>query len=219
MRICSILLAASLVVALPDPALAGTIRYPFDVNHSTVGFAASILKAGRVTGKFTDFKGEILVPEDKDLTKASVEVTIQVVSVDTGVPDRDEHLRTEDFFDATKYPEITFRSTKVTRQGDGYLVEGTFSMRGVVKTITIPFQVRALARFMAVGADLTINRREYGIAYNRVMDDGAPFVDDEVEIHLVMLTRIGKLLPETPPATPATPPAEPAKDGGSAPIG
>src|SRR5882762_6789978 len=81
---------------------AAPMRFPFDTNHSTVGFAAPVLKLSKVTGKFSDFKGVILFPDKGKLdpTTASVEVTIQTASVDTGIPDRDKHLRSDDFFDA-----------------------------------------------------------------------------------------------------------------------
>src|SRR5947209_3720244 len=137
------ILGSLLLLLLAHGLDALPFRYPFDKNHSTIGFAAPVLKLSKVTGKFTDFKGVILFPDKdkKDPATATVEVTIQAASVDTGIPDRDEHLRSDDFFAAVKYPEITFKSKQIRKlgEGDNYAVDGTFTMRGVSKDITIPF--------------------------------------------------------------------------------
>jgi polyisoprenoid-binding protein YceI len=180
------------------------LRYPLDMNHSTIGFAAPVLKLSKVTGKFAEFKGVIFFPDKdkKDPTTATVEVTIQTASVTTGLPDRDEHLRSDDFFAATKYPEITFKSKQIRKLGggDNYAVDGTFTMRGVTKEITIPFRLLALDKVIGAEAHITINRRDYGIAWTRKMDDGAMFVGDDVEIDLYLLTRVGTEVKEGAPA-------------------
>ncbi|HVT58188.1 MAG TPA: YceI family protein [Thermoanaerobaculia bacterium] len=190
-----------LVPLLARSAGAATF-YPIDRNHSTIGFAASVLKLSKVTGKFADFKGFIIVPDARDLTTSTVEVTIRSTSISTGLPDRDQDLRGAGFFETEKYPEITFKSKAIRRSapppkaagksGPNYVVAGTFTMHGVSRELSIPMNVVAAKEVLAAEAHLTLNRRDYGISWNRLMEDGAQFVDDEVEIDLYLLTKSGK---------------------------
>lgn len=94
----------------------------------------------RVNGKFTDFT-VTLTNDEKDITKSSVNVIIKAASINTGIPARDTHLRSADFFDAEKYPEITFQSKRIEKKGKQLFALGTFTMHGVSKEITLPFQV------------------------------------------------------------------------------
>src|SRR5258706_9317355 len=165
------ILGALLLVLFAHDLCAVPLRYPFDMNHSTIGFAAPVLKLSKVTGKFAEFKGVILFPDKdkKDPTTATVEVTIQTASVNTGIPDRDEHLRSDDFFAAAKYPVITFKSKQIRKlgEGDNYAVDGTFTMRGVSKEVTIPFRLLALRDVIGAEAHITLNRRGYGGSWTR----------------------------------------------------
>ena len=173
----------------------GAMRYPLDRNHSTVGFEASVLGVSKVTGKFADFAGAILVHDPADLTTSEIEITLETKSIDTGIDDRDEHLRGPDFFDAESHPQVTFRSTKVERLDTGedrYLLTGDFTMGGVTKTISFPFRVTDHSNVMAAEARLVIDRTDYGVAWSRMMDDGSLFVGHEVEIEIYLLTRVGK---------------------------
>lgn len=188
------LLAALCLPLLACCAHAASMHYPFDTNHSTVGFSAVVLEVSKVTGKFADFEGFILVPDKTDLTTAKVEIKIAAASISTGIPDRDEHLRSEDFFDTAKHPEITFKSARVRRDGERWVVEGSFSMRGVSKEISIPFVLRAHSDVIAAEAHLQLNRKDFGVAWSRTMDDGSAFIEDVVEIDLYLLTRVGSEL-------------------------
>lgn len=181
--------------AAPAPPAAEKI-YLVDSNHTTVGFSVPILGMSEVTGKFTDFNGRIVVPDEKDLTKATVEVVIKTASIDTGIADRDKHLRTADFFDAAKYPEITFKSKQIKKVGNLYALIGDFTMRGVTKQLTIPFQLTGHDVALGARATFPLNRKEYGVSWSRVMDDGAQFVSDVVTIELRLLTRTGKTAEE-----------------------
>src|SRR5262245_22249976 len=113
-------LLAGLVCLLVIPARAvAPVKYTADANHSTVGFAVSILGGmSSVIGKFTDFTVAIEYDE-ADITKSSVDAVIKATSIDTGIENRDKHLRTADFFDVEKYPEITFKSSSVIKKGKG----------------------------------------------------------------------------------------------------
>ncbi len=181
---CALLLAAGLLRA-------ETI-YRIDRNHTTIGFAASILGLSTVTGKFPDFEGNITVPDDGDLAKATVSVQVQAASIDTGIADRDKHLRTSDFFATEKFPQITFKSKSVRKTTDGYVVRGDFSLRGVTKEIEIPLRITGRKdKVFGVHAVFPIHRREYGVSWSRVMEDGSQFVADEVTVEISLLTRAG----------------------------
>lgn len=168
--------------------------FKVDTNHSTVGFNVPMLGGlSQVTGKFSSFNVEI-VYDEKDVTKSSVTATIKAESIDTGIEGRDKHLRTADFFEVEKYPEITFTSKRVEKKGKNLSVVGDFSMHGVTKEITIPFMVAG--KHKKEGSDsvtygfsgtLKIDRRDYGINYQHKTVPN--WVGYDVEINLFILTR------------------------------
>ncbi len=190
------LTAAALAVALAfgAVALAAPVTYQVDTNHSNVAFAVPILGGmARVRGKFTDFNVQI-VYDEADVTKSSVRAVIKAASIDTGIERRDAHLRNPDFFEVEKYPEITFESKSVERRGDGFVARGTFTMRGVSKEIDLPFTINGArknpqtgATTIGVSSRLTINRKDYGIAFSR--PDNPDFLGDQIEIELDLVTR------------------------------
>ena len=164
--------------------------YKIDPMHSTIGFAIRHLEINWVEGRFKDFAGTIHYDES-DLTKSSVEFTAKIESIDTGVAPRDNHLRTADFFEAEKYPEMTFKSTRVERKGkqDGVL-HGDFTLKGVTKQVSLPFTITGAikdgqgnTRF-GVSAKTTINRRDYGITWGKPMSGGGLDIGNEVTINL-----------------------------------
>lgn len=165
-----------------------------DAAHSNVGFAIPILNGlSNVRGKFTDFTVTINYDES-DVTKSTVNAAIKVSSIDTGIANRDKHLLTADFFDAEKYPEITFKSTRVVKKGKEMLVHGTFTMHGVSKEIVLPITMTGKftdpttkATSYGFVANVTLNRTDYGINYERKGSEG--FLGKEVVIELALLTR------------------------------
>lgn len=169
-----------------EPITAGDYR--IDPSHSVIGFSIRHFELSLVRGRFKDFTGTIHY--DADVTKSSVEFTAKVESIDTGVTGRDNHLRTADFFDVAKFPEMTFKSTKVEKKGNGYVLHGDFTLKGVTKQISLPFHVigaikdnRGNTRF-GVAAETKINRRDYGITWGAKMPNGGLNVGDEVVIDL-----------------------------------
>ena len=117
--------------------VAASKGYPIDNAHSTVGFSVPILGGlSQVKGKFTDFN-ITLNHDEKDITKSSVNVVIKATSVDTGIERRDNHLRTADFFDVEKFPEITFKSERVEKKGKQFIAYGPLTMHGVTKEIAL----------------------------------------------------------------------------------
>ena len=195
--------------ATPAPPAAEKI-YVIDANHTTVGFSVPILGMSEVTGKFADFSGRIVVPDESDLTRSTVEVVIKTASIDTGIADRDKHLRTADFFAAATYPEITFKSRQIKKLGEVYALIGDLTMRGVTKQLTIPFQLTGHDKVLGARATFPLNRRDYGVSWSRVMDNGSQFVGDVVTIELRLLTRTGKTAAELAKAEAARQPG--AKD-------
>ncbi len=165
-----------------------------DAAHSTVGFSVPILGGlSMVRGKFADFTATINYDE-ADLTKSSVNAVIKVASIDTGIAQRDTHLKTADFFDAEKYPEITFKSSRVEKKGKQLLAYGTFTMHGVSKEIVLPITMTGKVvdpgtKKTAYGfsSTLKLNRKDYGINYERKGSEN--FLGSEVEIELFLLTR------------------------------
>jgi polyisoprenoid-binding protein YceI len=181
------LLATFAVAALLSPAILAADTYKIDRSHSDVSFRIRHL-VSNVTGRFNEFQGEIKL-DSSDLTRSSVSFTIQAKSVDTSEPKRDEHLRTPDFFDVAKYPEITFVSTGIVKgSGDVYQVKGRFTMHGVEKEITIPVEYLGAVKDpwgnekAGFAASLTLNRKDYGIVWNKALDTGNLILGDEVQV-------------------------------------
>ena len=175
--------------------------YRVDPAHSVIGFSIRHFEISFVRGRFKDFTSTIHFDAD-DVTKSTVQFTAKVESVDTGVAGRDNHLRTADFFDVAQFPEMTFKSTKVEKKGNGYLMHGDFTLKGVTKQISFPFNLmgaikdnRGNVRF-GVAAETKINRRDYGINWGAKMANGGLNVADEVMIDLQL-----EAVKAAPPAT------------------
>lgn len=181
---------ATVIAAASLPLLADT--YTVDKSHSEVTFKVRHLMS-KVTGKFTDFSGTVTTSPAKPAATA-VEFTIQAPSIDTANPDRDKHLRTNDFFDAETYPTITFKSTSVakTRKKDVFNVTGNLTMRGVTKRITIPVTFLGFAKDpwgnTRAGFALAtrVNRKEFGVNWNKALDNGGVLVGDDIDIDIAL---------------------------------
>ena len=163
--------------------------YRVDAAHSVIGFSIRHFEISFVRGRFKDFTSTLHFDAD-DVTKSTVQFTAKVESVDTGVTGRDNHLRTADFFDVAQFPEMTFKSTKVEKKGNGYVMHGDLTLKGVTKQISFPFNLtgalkdnRGNVRF-GVAAETKINRRDYGINWGAKMANGGLNVADEVMIDL-----------------------------------
>ena len=169
-------------------------QYRIDNNHSTVGFSVPIMGGlSKVSGKFTDFT-VTLTNDEKDITKSSVSVVIKTASINTGIAARDNHLKTADFFEVEKYPEITFQSKSIEKKGKQLIAVGTFTMHGVSKEIALPFAITGTskdpaAQKMNIGyaARITLNRRDFGINWQHPSVPN--FVGDNVEIEINLITK------------------------------
>ncbi|HJU53381.1 MAG TPA: YceI family protein [Pyrinomonadaceae bacterium] len=177
--------------------------YKIDPLHSIIGFAIRHFEINWVEGRFKDFTGTIHYDES-DLTKSSVEFTAKIESIDTGVEPRDKHLRTADFFEAEKYPEMTFKSTRVERKGkQGGVLHGDFTLKGVTRQVSLPFTITGAIKDgqgnmrFGVSAKTTINRRDYGITSGGPLPGGGLSIGNEVTINL----QLEALKPAPKPAT------------------
>lgn len=164
--------------------------YSFDKAHSFIGFKVKHMGLVDVPGYFRDFTGTINY-DAKDPSKSTVEFTAKATSVDTGVGGRDNHLRSPDFFEVEKYPELSFKSTKVEKKGKGWMVTGDFTLKGVTKSISFPFNIAGFLPAdqrsggkMGVTAETSINRRDYNVTYGNNLPNGTPVLSDEVKINL-----------------------------------
>lgn len=187
MKLKSLSLALGLAALISAP-LAAAEKYTFDAAHCNIGFDALHLGIFKVHGTFDQFDG-VLNYDAKDVTKSSVDASIDIKSINTRTEMRDNHLRSAAFFDAEKYPTGTFKSTKVEAGKDGKLkVTGDLTLRGVTKSVVLDASFGGSAvddygkEHLAFNASTTINRMDYGIAWNMTHKSGAVTVGDNIDI-------------------------------------
>ncbi len=161
--------------------------YTIDGVHSQIGFAVKHLTVATVKGSFSDYSGAVTF-DAADPSAVTANVTIQVSSINTQNEKRDGHLKSADFFDAETFPAITFKSTSVTKAGDAYTVTGDFTMHGVTKSISFPCIIAGPVKGMqgddviGLSGQTTINRQDFGISWNKTLDEGGYVVSDEVAV-------------------------------------
>ena len=184
MRKATMMTVLVLVLGFGTAAAQGI--YTIDPNHSNVSFKVRHL-VSKVGGEFTEFDGRITA-DFNNLDVSGVQFSIQAASLDTRNEDRDSHLRSADFFDVEKFPEITFTSTKVTKiDKDSFAVAGILTMHGVSKPITVT--VDYLGEMTAMGGtragyelSTTLDRKDFGVSWNRALDTGGFILGNEVEV-------------------------------------
>ena len=167
---------------------AAAIRtYQIDKAHSEAAFQVRHLIT-KVRGRFADFDGTIAFDESQP-AQSSVTFTVQTASIDTNSPDRDAHLRSEDFFAVERFPALTFVSTKITGTGsDTFDVEGDLTIRDITKRITLPVTFLGKAKDpwgnekLAFETEITINRKDFGLLWNAALETGGFLVGDDVKI-------------------------------------
>jgi polyisoprenoid-binding protein YceI len=163
-------------------------RWTIDPVHSEVGFTVRHMMVSKVRGKFTDFSGEIVTgdnPLDSSLT-----AEVDLSSIDTGNADRDNHIRSADFFDVDAHKTMTYRSTGVRAEGDGYVLDGELTLKGVTRQVPLRLEIGGFgpdayggtrAGFSATGE---IKRSDFGVNFNAALDTGGAVVSDKVNLHL-----------------------------------
>jgi polyisoprenoid-binding protein YceI len=164
--------------------------WQIDPAHSVVEFAAKHMMVSTVKGRFGAVSGTLTVDEEHP-ERSSVTATIEAASVDTGAQMRDDHLRSADFFDVGRYPELTFHSTRVERvKGDDWKITGELTIRGVTKEVVLDteFEGQILDAFgtqrAAFSATAQVNRKDFGLNWNGVIEAGGVVVGDKIKIEL-----------------------------------
>jgi polyisoprenoid-binding protein YceI len=184
----SILTLAALTVIPMSGAFAAD-KYVLDTPHTSAGFGVKHMVISTVKGGFADVAGFILYDE-KDISKSSVEVTIKTASINTNNEKRDDHLRSPDFFDAEKYPDITFKSKAINKTDDGLVLSGILTIRDISNEVAFPFEITGKLtdpwgnERIGAEATLKIDRRDYGLTWSKALETGGLVVGNDVKIEL-----------------------------------
>jgi polyisoprenoid-binding protein YceI len=173
---------------------AGTIpgyvagKWTIDPVHSEVGFSVRHMMVSKVRGRFTEFSGDIVTGENPADSSVTAEITLS--SIQTGEENRDNHLRSPDFFEAENYPTMTYKSTSVKPHGDDWTIEGELTLKGVTKSVPLHLELNGFgpdayggtrAGFTATGE---INRRDFNVSFSAPMANGGAVVSDKISLHL-----------------------------------
>lgn len=179
-----------LIACLLLPAFASAAEYKIDPTHSTVGFKIKHLAISTVAGSFTDFTGSFEFEPNK-IEASKAEAQINIKSVDTNQGKRDDHLRSPDFFDVAKFPEMKFVSKKVSDvKGDTFKVDGDLTIHGVTKPVTLDVTFGGVAKDpwnnerAAFAATTKINRKDFGLTWNKALETGGLVVGEEVAVNI-----------------------------------
>jgi len=181
--------SAALAAVMVFPASAATTTWQIDPAHTAAGFAVKHLMISTVRGQFKGVNGAV-VWDDQDISKSTIDVTIDAKTIDTSEPKRDEDLRSEKFFDTAKYPTITFKSKKIENVSAGKLkVTGDLTIRGVTKEVVLDIEGPSNPvkdpwgnTRIAASATTKVNRQDYGVKWNANIDGGGVVVGDDVNI-------------------------------------
>ncbi len=166
--------------------VAGT--WEIDPVHSEVGFTARHMMVSKVRGRFTTFSGEIVLGESP--VQSSVTATIDLTSINTGNEQRDQHIRSADFFEVDKYTTMTYRSTGIRAEGDHYIVDGELTLKDVTREVPLTLELNGFGPdpFGGTRAGFTatteINRRDFGVNFSAPMETGGVVVSDKIAIQL-----------------------------------
>jgi polyisoprenoid-binding protein YceI len=161
-----------------------------DTSHSGINFTVRHMVVSKVRGKFTDWKGALILNEEHP-ARSSVEVAIDAASIDTGVADRDNHLRSPDFLDVAQYPRITFRSTALKSAGtERFQVTGDLTIRGVSRQVTLEVEAGGQAKDpwgnqrTGYSARLRLERKDFGLQWNQLLETGGVLVGEQVDVEI-----------------------------------
>jgi polyisoprenoid-binding protein YceI len=166
------------------------MTWKIDTLHTHVGFSVRHMMVSTVRGQFKTYTGTVSL-DAADFAKSRFEGEVDVASIDTGVTDRDNHLRTNDFFDAPNHPKITFKSTAIKDKGEGeYVVSGDLTIRGVTKPVDLDVSFHGTSKNLqgqtvaGLTASGVINRKDFGVSFNAVLETGGVAVAEKVKIEI-----------------------------------
>jgi polyisoprenoid-binding protein YceI len=167
-----------------------TENWNIDLAHSGIGFSIRHMVVSKVRGRFGKFTGSIRLDDD-DLARSSVEVTIDASSIDTGTPQRDAHLKAADFFDVEAFPELRFRSTRIEKLDEArYRVIGDLTIRDATREVPLEVEYGGRGKDpwgnerIGFVAKATLDRKDFGLKWNQVLEAGGFLVGDRVDIDL-----------------------------------
>jgi polyisoprenoid-binding protein YceI len=180
-------LFAALPLLVAGIAHADSVEWKLDLSHSSVGFTVPHLVVSSVDGRFKEASAKVNL-DDADLTKSQVAVEIDTASIDTGDKKRDDHLKGPDFFDVTKFPKVTFKSTKIAKTGAAYKLTGDLTIRDVTKSVTLDATLSKPVKTpwgnQARAATITgkIKRSDFGLKWNKALEAGGVLVGEDVTL-------------------------------------
>lgn len=165
-------------------------NWTVDQSHSNVGFSVKHMMVSKVKGVFEDYSATVTAADLSDLSDATITFDIQVASISTKSKDRDNHLRSADFFDADQYPTISFQSTDIAKDGDDYKVTGDLTIKDVTKPVTFNVEFNGKGtnpwgvEVYGFEAETKINRDEFGLTWNAALETGGVLVGKEIKIYV-----------------------------------
>jgi polyisoprenoid-binding protein YceI len=168
---------------------AETARWNIDQDHSLIEFRVAHVMVSKTTGRFLDYHGFVEMDADAKTFKA-IEAVINAASINTNHEKRDAHLRNEDFLDVQRYPTMTYKMKRYDKQGDKYSVVGDFTLRGVTKEVVLVGTFNGVSQDpwgnlrAGFSAEGKLNRKDFGMVWNKALDSGGLVVGDEVQIRL-----------------------------------
>ena len=181
-------MTAAMTRTVGDDTLPAAGTWSIDPSHTSVGFSVRHLGLSKVRGRFSSFTGDVVVAEDP--AQSSVQVAVDVTSIDTRDEKRDEHLRTNDFFNATEFPTMTFTSTSVSGSGRDWQVTGDLTIRGVTRQVTLDTTFEGTASDpwggsrAAFTATTEVDREQFGMTWNAALETGGVLVGKRVKIEI-----------------------------------
>lgn len=165
-------------------------NWTVDTTHSSIGFSVKHMMVSKVKGAFEDYSATITAEDLTDLTNASITFEIQTASINTQSVDRDNHLRSADFFDADQFPKITFQSTNIVKDGDDYNVTGDLTIKDMTKPVTFNVEFNGKGtnpwnvEVYGFEGETKINREDFGLTWNAALETGGVLVGKEIKINV-----------------------------------
>jgi polyisoprenoid-binding protein YceI len=166
------------------------MSWQIDHAHTHIGFSVKHMMVTTVRGSFKSYTGKLSI-DPSDFTRSTIEGEVDVASIDTGVAQRDEHLRNNDFFDAPNHPKMLFRSSKIESKGDGeFVVQGDLTIRGVTKPVAFDVEFNGTSKnpwgktVAGLSARTTINRNDFGVNYNAALEVGGVLIAEKVKVEI-----------------------------------
>ncbi|MCM3721324.1 YceI family protein [Solibacillus isronensis] len=163
-------------------------KWQIDQAHSTIGFEVKHMMVSKVKGQFTNYSADVEVDNLEDLTSAQIEITIDTTSINTNNEDRDNHLKSAEFFDIEQFPDIKFKSASITKDGDDYKVSGDLTIKDVTKPAVFDVEYGGKGtnpwgvEVYGFEAETKIDREEFGLTWNAALETGGVLVGKDIKI-------------------------------------